>query len=52
MPKPAHVRCIDHVNMRAKNLSESIAFYHDIFGFEVKEDHSDEGEEPWVIIGQ
>jgi len=42
---------IDHINMHVRNLAESIDFYTDIFGFEIKEDHSDEPEEPWAIIG-
>lgn len=49
---PIRVRCIDHINMRVNNLAESIAFYGDVFGFEVKEDHSELAEEPWVILGQ
>ncbi len=28
---------IDHINMYVTDLAESVAFYHDLFGFEVKE---------------
>lgn len=44
---------IDHVNMQVKSLDESIAFYRDLFGFEVKkEDNSpNEGDPPSKIIG-
>jgi catechol 2,3-dioxygenase-like lactoylglutathione lyase family enzyme len=44
------VKRIDHINMRVKNLAESIEFYRKNFGFELKEDRRDEAE-PWVIIG-
>jgi catechol 2,3-dioxygenase-like lactoylglutathione lyase family enzyme len=49
---PIRIRCIDHINMRVNNLAESIAFYGDVFGFEVKEDYSHLEAEPWVILGQ
>lgn len=42
---------IDHINMRVKNLQESIDFYGRVFGFEMKEDHSQEGEDAWAIVG-
>ena len=29
---------MDHVNMKVKNLDESVKFYKDLFGFEVKQD--------------
>ncbi len=29
---------IDHINMVVKNLEESVRFYHDLFGFEVKQE--------------
>ncbi len=45
------VKQIDHINLRVKNLSESIDFYSKNFGFEIKENHADDIEEPWVIIG-
>ena len=48
---PLKVSRIDHINMRVKNLEESIAFYTTLFGFEIKEDHTDEGEDAWAIVG-
>jgi catechol 2,3-dioxygenase-like lactoylglutathione lyase family enzyme len=42
---------IDHINMCVTNLEQSIAFYGDVFGFEIKEDHRDLKEYPWVTLG-
>lgn len=44
------VKSIDHINMRVKNLAQSVEFYRKNFGFEMKEDHAAD-EEPWVIVG-
>ncbi|MBD3297653.1 MAG: VOC family protein [candidate division Zixibacteria bacterium] len=41
---------IDHINMRVRNLNESIDFYARLFGFEMKEDRRGD-QEPWAIIG-
>ena len=35
---------IDHINMRVTNLAESIRFYRNNFGFEIKEDRRDDDE--------
>lgn len=48
---PLTVTRIDHVNMRVKNLAESITFYKNVFGFEMKEDHTMDGEDAWAIVG-
>ena len=45
------VRRLDHINMRVKNLPESIAFYERVFGFEMKEDHTEDGDDAWAILG-
>lgn len=45
------VKAVDHINMRVKDLKESVEFYRTNFGFAIKEDHSGEAEEPWVILG-
>ena len=45
------VRQIDHINMRVRNLAESIEFYQRLFSFEMKEDHRGDAKEPWAIIG-
>ena len=45
------VKAIDHINMRVKSLSASVEFYRNNFGFVVKEDHRDDPEEPWLILG-
>lgn len=44
------IKQIDHINMRVKDLNESIDFYSRLFGFEMKEDRRKE-HEPWAIIG-
>ena len=44
------IKGIDHINMRVKNLNESIEFYTKLFGFEMKEDQRT-AREPWAIIG-
>ena len=49
--QPLQVICLDHINMRVKDLSESIEFYRRNFGFEIKEDHQDDPDEPWAIVG-
>jgi lactoylglutathione lyase len=52
--QPSHlsVSRLDHINMRVKNLSESIDFYERVFGFEMKEDHTQDGDDAWAIVGQ
>lgn len=42
---------IDHINMCVTNLERSIAFYRDVFGFELKEDHRGLEKYPWVNLG-
>ena len=51
--KPTQLRVsrIDHINMRVKDLAASIAFYTKLFGFEMKEDHTQDGEDAWAIVG-
>jgi lactoylglutathione lyase len=39
---------IDHINMNVKNLEESVAFYKELFGFEIKKEQP---EQDSVIIG-
>lgn len=39
---------IDHINMQVKNLAESVAFYQELFGFEVKKEQPEENSK---IIG-
>lgn len=46
------VTSIDHVNMKVKNLEESLKFYHDLFGFEIRqEDNPNKSDAPSKIIG-
>ncbi|HSB84206.1 MAG TPA: VOC family protein [Nitrosarchaeum sp.] len=33
---------MDHVNMTVKNLEESVKFYKDLFGFEIKKEQPDD----------
>ena len=43
---------IDHVNMKVKNLDQSIQFYKNLFGFEVKqEENPNKLDAPSKIIG-
>ncbi len=35
-------RTIDHVNLTVKNLAESVAFFKDLFGFEVLRDQPEQ----------
>jgi catechol-2,3-dioxygenase len=42
---------IDHINMCVTDLARSIRFYQDVFGFQIKEDHRDLAEYPWVTLG-
>jgi lactoylglutathione lyase len=42
---------IDHINMCVTDLARSIAFYQQVFGFEIKEDHRELDEYPWVTVG-
>jgi catechol 2,3-dioxygenase-like lactoylglutathione lyase family enzyme len=41
-------RSIDHVNMNVKDLEESVDFYKNLFGFELKKDQPDQNSQ---IIG-
>jgi lactoylglutathione lyase len=34
-------KSIDHINMIVKDLSESVNFYSDLFGFEIKKDQKE-----------
>ncbi len=42
---------IDHINMCVTDLARSIAFYGEVFGFEIREDHRDLDVYPWVTLG-
>ena len=45
-------KSIDHVNMKVKNLNESVEFYKNLFGFEIKqEDNPNKIDVPSKIIG-
>lgn len=44
------VKGIDHLNMRVENLEESLAFYQEILGLEVKEEGESSGRK-YAIIG-
>jgi catechol 2,3-dioxygenase-like lactoylglutathione lyase family enzyme len=45
------VSALDHINMYVTDLHQSIKFYRNTFGFEIKEDGLKD-ETPWAIIGQ
>ncbi len=43
---------IDHVNMKVKNLEQSVEFYRNLFGFEIKqEENPNKTDVPSKIIG-
>ena len=43
---------IDHVNMKVKNLAQSVEFYKKLFGFEIKqEENQNKADVPSKIIG-
>ncbi len=45
-------KSIDHVNMKVKNLEQSVEFYKNLFGFEVKqEENPNKLDAPSKIIG-
>ncbi len=45
-------RSIDHVNMKVKDLEESVKFYKNLFGFEIKqEENANKLDAPSKIIG-
>ncbi len=43
------IKHLDHLNMTVANLSESIVWYRDVFGFDVRERGVRNGT-PWAII--
>jgi predicted enzyme related to lactoylglutathione lyase len=47
-----HATSIDHVNMKVKNLKDSVEFYKNLFGFEIKqEENPNKADVPSMIIG-
>jgi len=45
-------KSIDHVNMKVKNLTQSVDFYKNLFGFEIKqEENPNKSDSPSKIIG-
>lgn len=52
MTKSLNATSIDHVNMKVKNLQQSVEFYKNLFGFEVKqEENPNKADAPSKIIG-
>ncbi len=41
-------RAISHVAIEVSDLENSIAFYEDVFGFEIFQDNRDDGRQPNV----
>lgn len=47
-----HATSIDHVNMKVKSLKESVEFYKNLFGFDIKqEENPNKADVPSMIIG-
>ena len=46
-----NIQGIDHINLSVTNLERSIAFYRDLFGFDIREDHREDGQYTYVIMG-
>lgn len=42
MSKILKASSIDHINMEVKDLEQSVDFYKNLFGFEIKKEQSDE----------
>ena len=42
MSKTLKATSMDHVNMTVKNLEESVAFYKNLFGFEIKKEQPED----------
>lgn len=42
MSKILKVSSIDHINMSVKNLAQSVEFYKNLFGFEIKKEQPEE----------
>ncbi|CAD6522285.1 Glyoxalase/bleomycin resistance protein/dioxygenase [metagenome] len=42
MPRILNATSMDHVNMIVKNLDESVEFYKNLFGFEVKKEQPED----------
>ena len=52
MTENLNAMSIDHVNMKVKNLQQSVEFYKNLFGFEIKqEDNPNKADAPSKIIG-
>ncbi len=46
------IKAIDHINMNVLNLNESIKWYQEIFGLQVKERGLSSRGTPYAIVGQ
>lgn len=42
MPEILRTSSIDHINMEVKDLEQSVAFYKNLFGFEIKKEQPEE----------
>ena len=42
MSKILKISSIDHINMSVKNLAQSVEFYKNLFGFEIKKEQPEE----------
>ncbi len=42
MSKPLKASSIDHINMEVKDLEQSVKFYKNLFGFEIKKEQPEE----------
>jgi len=42
MPNPLKASFIDHINMEVKDLEQSVTFYKNLFGFEIKKEQPEE----------
>ena len=47
-----NVKGLDHVNFNVKDLNETVNWYQDLFGFEVKEEGFGSTGNPYKIIGK
>ena len=52
MAESLNATSIDHINMKVKSLQQSVEFYNNLFGFEIKqEENPNKADAPSKIIG-
>jgi len=47
-----NISAVDHLNINVENLNQTVKWYHDLFGFESKEEGLSSSGVPFKIIGK